>query len=218
MLTERNYGGEFLISDANGTRSREQIKIAANQTLVAGAILGRVTTGALSAVGVAQAGNVGNGAISAITVAAGTPVGRYQVRFIEPAANAGAFVVSNPEGVETGHGTVAVAASIGGLGFTIADGPVDYAAGDGFDITVTAADAVEKDQYKGVNPAATDGSQVAVAILWDEVTTGVGQTAKAAAVVRDAEVSRQRLGFGALNAGQQVTAIAQLANVGIVVR
>ena len=218
MITERNYGGEFLISGANRTRSRDNIVVAASQALNAGHVIGKVTTGVLSAIAAAQAGNVGNGVMGAVTVAAGTPVGRYQLRIIEPAANAGAFVVADALGAEVGHGVVAVAFAGGGLGFTLADGATDFIAGDGFDITVTAAAAAEANRYKAVAPAATDGTQIADAILWDAVTTGVGQTAKAAAVTRSAEVDRARLDFGALDAGQIVTAVGQLAAKGIIVR
>ena len=218
MLTERNYGGEFLISDANRTRSREKIIIAASQTLAAGRVLGRVLVGALAIAVVAQAGNVGNGAVPTLTVAAGTPKGKYQLRIIEPGANAGAFVMSDPAGVEIGHGTIGVAFNFGGIAGTFPDGATDYVAGDGYDINVTAADAANQGQYKGVDPVATDGSQTAAGILWDAVTTGAGVTAQAAAVVRDAEVDLKLLDFGTLDAGQKTAAIAQLAALGIICR
>ncbi len=216
-MLERNYGGEFLISDANRTRSRELIIIAASQTLVAGSVLGRVLVGALSAAAVAVAGNTGNGAMGAVTVDAGADPGVYKLVFIEPGANLGDFVVERPDGVVDGHGKVGTAYN-GRINFTLADGATDFVAGDSFEITVTAAAAAAQGQYKALNPAATDGTQIAAGILWDAVTTGAGVTAKAAGVVRDAEVDLKRLDFGTLDAGQKAAAIAQLADLGIIGR
>lgn len=87
----------------------------------------------------AHAGNTGNGAMGAVTVTAGTRCGVYKLKIIEPAANAGTFVVFDPDGVVVSQGTVAVAFSAGGLAFTLADGAADFVAGDGFDIEVGAA-------------------------------------------------------------------------------
>lgn len=43
MLTEKNHAGEFLLSEANGDRSREVIEVASGNTLEAGTILGEIT-------------------------------------------------------------------------------------------------------------------------------------------------------------------------------
>jgi hypothetical protein len=43
--TEGTHAGGFLVSEANGLRSREQIVIASGQNLVAGAVLGKITSG-----------------------------------------------------------------------------------------------------------------------------------------------------------------------------
>ncbi len=42
-VTEKNYAFEFLLSEADGTRSREVVTILSAQNLKAGAILGKVT-------------------------------------------------------------------------------------------------------------------------------------------------------------------------------
>jgi len=45
-LTEARRTGEFLISEANGTRSREKVTIAAAASaLVAGTVMGKITVG-----------------------------------------------------------------------------------------------------------------------------------------------------------------------------
>ncbi len=94
---------------------------------------------AYAAVSAARAGNTGNGTMTANpTTAAGVKAGVYTLTCIEPAANAGRFRLEDPDGIEVGEPTVAVAFA-GVLGFTIADGATDFLAGDAFDITVTAS-------------------------------------------------------------------------------
>lgn len=80
--------------------------------------------------------NVGNGAMGVVAVSAGAKKGVYKLVIIEPAANAGVFEVTDPDGVFVDNGNVAAAFSAGGLAFTLADGATDFAAGDSFDVTV----------------------------------------------------------------------------------
>lgn len=42
-LTEGQHAGEFIVSEANKTRSRDPITVAAGQNLKAGAVLGKIT-------------------------------------------------------------------------------------------------------------------------------------------------------------------------------
>ena len=86
--------------------------------------------------GGASFANTGNGVMGAITVSANTRTGRYRLKIVEPAANAGTFVVYDPDGREIGAGNVAAAFSGGGLAFTLADGATDFVSGDGFTIDV----------------------------------------------------------------------------------
>jgi hypothetical protein len=98
---------------------------------------------ALTAVGAAVAGNTGNGTISAAPViTAGAKAGVYTVTLLEPATNAGEFMVQDPDGINIGNGTVAVAYSADGLAFTVADGATDFAAGDQFTITVSGSNVL----------------------------------------------------------------------------
>ncbi|MBF0260450.1 MAG: head decoration protein [Magnetococcales bacterium] len=82
--------------------------------------------------------NTGTGTMGAITVSTGAKVGDYRLDIMRAASNAGHFIVTDPDGVYVGSGAVASAFSAGGLSFTLADA-TDYAAGDGFIITVAAA-------------------------------------------------------------------------------
>lgn len=81
--------------------------------------------------------NTGNGVMGAITVGAAARAGVYTLTVVEPAANAGAFIVEDPDGVQVGDGNVAAAFNAGGLAFTLADGATDFIAGDSFAITVS---------------------------------------------------------------------------------
>lgn len=216
---EGPHTGEFLMSEAAGSRSRETGVAAASQAWAVGQIVGQVTTGALSATAAARAGNTGDGTIGAITVAAGTKIGAWVLTILEPATNAGSFALEDPDGETAGNGDVAAAASIGGLGFTLADGATDFAAGDQFVITVVAADAAAQGQYKTVNLAATDGTQVAAAIAYDAVTTGAGETRSATLIARDAEVNGNLIAYPAGASADDIALInADLADLGIIVR
>lgn len=120
VLTEGRHAAEFVISEANHMRSRGTVTIAASQTLLAGAVLGKVTA---------------NG------------------------------------------------------------------------------------EHKVLAPGGADGTENAAAILLYPVTTGVGVTAKAAAIVRDAEVNGKLLGLpGGITGPQTTEAYNDLAVSGIIVR
>lgn len=96
------------------------------------------TTQAGTAVGAAAAtGNVGTGAITAApAVAAGAKAGRYTIILLATSATA-AFAMTDPEGVIVGHGNVATAATIDGIGpFTIANAGT-MTIGDTYYIDVT---------------------------------------------------------------------------------
>lgn len=206
-LTESLHAGEFIVSEANGTRSREGITIAAAAAaLPVGQVLGKITK-AGAAVATALAGNVGNGTFGSITVGAGAKSGTYRLFIIAAAANAGTFQVEDPDGVLVEIGTVGAAFSSGGLGFTLADGATDFAVGDGFTIAVTAGSGA----YAAYAPAAGDGTEVAAAILYAAVPDSAANQ-KAVAIVRDAEVDESLL------TGLDAAGKAALQALGIVFR
>lgn len=211
-LTEVLRAGHFLYSEANGGRAREKVTILSGQNLKAGAVLGKVASGAGSSA--AFAGNTGNGTMGAITVGAGAKVGVYKLIIIEPGTNVGTFTVEDPDGITVGRGTVAVAFSAGGLSFTLADGSTDFIAGDGFNITVAAG----SNKYKEYNPANTDGSETAIAILYDAVDASAADKA-GTIIARSAEVvAADLLWFSGASSPQKATGLAQLATLGIIAR
>jgi hypothetical protein len=143
----------------------EKFILPSGLTLAAGAIVGRVLGAVTPA---AAAGNTaGSGTIASATLGAGAKAGVYQIICVEPASNAGAFLVEDPDGNIVGRATVAVE-FVGPITFTITDAN-DFVVGDRFTVTVANGDEV-----KLVTAAATDGSQRAfgVAVMAADATDG----------------------------------------------
>lgn len=187
-----------------------------------GAVLGKFIaspTGTAAAV----AGNTGNGTMGAVTVTSNKSLklGVYTLRIVKAAANAGDFVVVDPDGDVMGFGTVAVAFSQGGIAFTLADGATDFVVGDAFTITVAGTE-----KYKLVEATATDGSEVASAVYIADVNGNSGDLAltantdtKVLALTRGpAIVAKTALTYGAsVNTDAEKDALyAQLKAVGII--
>ena len=213
ILSEGNHAAAFLVSEATGTRSRERITVSNGETLAAGAVLGKVTLGA--ATPAPFPGNAANtGTIATVSLGAGAKAGVYKLVIIEPASNAGTFTVEDPDGVTIGTGTVGVEFTGGGLTFTVADGATDFKAGEGFTITVAAGSG----KYRGYDPANTDGSQSAVAVLFAAVDAAAADR-PSVAIVRDAEVSAAELSwFTGATANQKAAGLAQLVLAHIIAR
>lgn len=212
--TEGTHAGEFIVSEANGNRSRDKITVLSGQNLKAGAVIGATMVGA-TATAQANAGNTGNGAMGAITVTGpAVKPGVYKLTVIEPGTNLGTFRVEDPDGVEIGTGVVASAFAKGGLSFTLADGATDFVAGDGFAITVVAGTV----KWKEYNPANTDGSQIARGVLYDAVDASAADKA-GVAIVRHAEVRDSDLQwFSGASAAQKAAGKVDLAALGIIAR
>lgn len=125
----------------------------------ANTVLGRtITSGAATAVAFST-NTASVGAVGSITVGASAKLGVHKLIVVEPAADAGTFVVFDPDGLVVGKGQVASEFSAGGLTFTIADATANYAAGDGYHITVTGTA-----NYVPYDDGNSDGSAIARAI------------------------------------------------------
>lgn len=210
VFTEGRYAGEHIVSEAEGTRSRDVITLVTGQNLGAGTVLGKIRGAVTSA---ALGSNTGNGVMGAITAGAGAMEGAYKLTIIEAAANAGAFVVENPLGAIVGHGNVAAAFNAGGLAFTLADGATDFLAGDSFTLTVAAGT-----KYAAFNAGATDGTEAAAAVLFDAVDATAAD--KPAVVhLRDCEIASAKLTwFAGTTDPQKAAALVQLAALGVIAR
>lgn len=215
--TEGRHTAEFLLSEANGNRSRENITIKSGAgKLVAGAILGMIAVGAATSAAKAG-GNTGTGTLTldaTTPVLAGAKSGVYSVRCIAAATNGGTFRVEDPDGNVIGD--VAVGGTFSDdIKFAIADGGTDFVVGDGFDITV----AVGSKKYVAHAPAALDGSQIAAGVLYAAVDA-TSADAPAVGIVRDAEVKKDEITYHASTDDQaKKNAVnADLAKAGVIVR
>lgn len=182
--------------------------------LETGTVLGQTSIGAATSAVKSSGANTGNGVLTVdatTPVLAGAAVGVWTVRCIAAAANGGTFRVEDPKGLV--RGDVAVGATFAdGIKFAIADGSADFVVGDGFDITVAAGSEL----YVPLAPAATDGSQIASAIVINTVTTAaaIGETA---VLVGHAQIIPNRLVWPAnITTAQRAKAIAELADRHIV--
>lgn len=146
----------LLAPGKNVLLAAEKITLVTPENRGRGAVLGRVV-GTITPS--AWAGNtVSSGTIASATALAGVQEGTYKVMCVEPASNAGAFLVEGPDGKVVGRATVGVAFATQ-LAFTITDA-TDFVVGDGFDIVVAKGTL-----YKLAAAAATDGSATPRVIL-----------------------------------------------------
>ncbi len=172
MVSDAYTPDQLIAGDAKVVT--DTVTIGSGADLKRGAVLGAYITAATA---VAAAGaNTGNGVMGAVTAAGQVLEGDYVLKFTKAAANAGDFEVYDPQGDLCGLGTVGVVFTGGGLSFTLADGAADFIVGDSFRITTSALTT----KYKLAARAATDGSNIPVAILADDaaaagadVTAGV---------------------------------------------
>lgn len=211
-LTEARHSAEFIMSEAGGKRSRENITVVSGAgKLAAGQLITR--TGAGSASSAAKSGgNTGNGVMTldvTTPVLDGAQPGVYVVRCITAASNSGTFEVFDPTGASLG--LVAVAATFANqIKFAIADGSSDFIVGDAFDVTVTPAAgtwaaATATARAEGILVHAVDATSAAV---------------KTVAIVRDAEVNVNCLTYEATidDATKKARKHAELADAGVIVR
>jgi hypothetical protein len=219
-FTEKARPLAFVLSEANGLRSRDVLTIASGAgKLDAGTILGKLSIGAATTAA-KSGGNTGNGTI---TMDASTPLltgvkaGVYTVRCIAAATNSGTFRVEDPDGDVLGD--VAVAATFADdVKFVIADGSTDFIVGDGFDITVAAGSGKYIPSLNAIT-AGKVGAETAIAILGYPVDA-TSADVDAVCVTSSAEVKKLMLIVDATvdDSTKRNAKIAQLRAVNIKAR
>ncbi|MEO1817747.1 head decoration protein [Pseudomonas sp.] len=208
IKTEGVHAGEFLLSEANGARSRENIVIVKGAGQLAAGTLLAMITAANAMVPTAAGGNTGNGTIGSIAISSVAVSGTYLLTITEAAADGGTFEVTASNGTVVGTGEVGEAFEAAGLGFTLADGSTDFVEGDAFTLEVTA----NLGEYVAYDDDGTDdGRRTASAILYGPVDT-TDVDAMAVGIVRDAEVTERLL------TGLDANGRTDLAALGIVIR
>lgn len=198
-LTSHPRLAAFVLSEASGQRSRENIKIAmGSEPIPSGSILSK-TPADISGVYARDSGATGNFTSSTVDLWKLPPAGVYTGTFTAPTA----YTVRNAANEVVGTGVTGTEFDHGDLIFTIVAGSTAAVAGDKFTVTVTSTDVLYS--------LWVEGGDEAQAILYSHIPAGSG-TVEAVAFVRDCEVNRHALvGFEG-NAGEA------LATVGIIVR
>lgn len=209
-LTQSARSAEFLLSEAPGSLSREAVTLKSGAgNLAAGTVLGRVTKGAVTAVGTAS--TAGNGDFVAESVSATTAAqpGTYQL----VALSEDEALLYAPDGAFLGQYAIGEAYSGGGLAF---DTEGTWDAGD--TATIVVAIAAGSGECKAYDDDNTDGSDTAVGVLL-AATDASSAAQEAVMIARLAEVSAAKLVWAATNDANDKTAgLADLAALNIIAR
>lgn len=217
ILTEGRHDGEFILSEAEAGRSRDNVTVAASQTVTPATLLAALAVPAkVSAVASADAGNTASSGTIAMDTTATTSEA-ISGRYVGIATAATKVEWEDPEGRSIGVSTHGSLFAKGGVRFTITAGDSANVAGDRFyiDVQVEPGDI----EYVAYNPSGTDGSQTPSAVAVNGVVTGSGETAKIAAIARAAQVKSAALAWPAgITSSQKSAAVTALSKAGIIVR
>lgn len=199
--------------------SREAVTIATSAALEIGTVLGKITIGALTAVGAASVPAPAAATISATPVAAGAKVGVHRfVALVGGAGTASKWQHEDPDGEYVGVATGNTEYVGGGLTLTITDAGTDPTPGEAFIVTVTAA--AGGGYYTPLDLSAVDGSADAVAVLLIAADASAADVPDVIVLKRGpAIVVLEKLIWPAgITAGQKTAALAQLEALGIITR
>lgn len=210
ILTETRHAAEFIVSEEQQHRSRKVGLLAEDSVVQAGQVLGQVLTAAAAVAGTSPA-NTGNGVVTVGAIGASAVPGDYKLVAVAAAANAGTFNLYAPDGSLIRQITVGGGATVSPhMTITIADGSADFIVGDNFTVTVTAG------VYKPVAPAATDGTQIAVALLYSADNDSTDANTQVTVLYRECRYNGNEIVFTAgMTTPEKNAAIAQLALRGI---
>jgi hypothetical protein len=208
IKTEGVHAGEFLHSEANGSRSREEVVICAGSGRLAAGTLIALITAANALTPTAKPGNTGNGIIGSVTVASGAVSGIYTLKIVEAGANGGKFELLNADSYPIGEGMVGQPYNGNGFAFTLSDGSADFVVGDSFTLNVKA-NLGEHTAYD--DDGTDDGRRAATGILYAPVDATLNDV-RAVSVARDAEVVERLL------TGLDANGRADLLAKGIIIR
>ena len=211
MATERARVGAFLISEAQGTRAREQgTALALNDgtTIIqSGTLAARVAKGAVT--GAAGGTNTGNATIGTLSALANSVAGIYSAI----ALSATRWAVYDPTGRFLGVAVNGTAFAVQ-VAFTITAGGTPAVAGDTFAITVAAGST----KLVKWNPSGTNGSETIVGVFYNETDVSGSTDQTTTYIARGAEVASAQLIYNGADAGQKTAANAALLALGIHVR
>lgn len=153
----------------------------------------------------------GTGAFSALSLGPDAQNGTYRVQLLATSGTA-EFEVIAPDGSKLRRGQVATAYASSHVNFTLSNAGT-MTSGDYGNIIVANGSR----KFVAYTPGTYDGRHIAAGVIVNTCdATSADQDS--VFVVRNAEVSSARLGWGTLTTAQQATATAQLAALGVLVR
>lgn len=173
--------------------------------------IGDAFTVVVTAAGTPVLVGTGTGVVSAVTLGPNAQRGTYRVRLLATSATA-QFEVQGPSGL-VGMGNVGTAFTSDHVNFSLANGGT-MTEGDYFNLIV----ANGTDEVTAFNPAAVDGTQHPIGVLWDAVDASLAAQ-RDAAIVRLAEIKAEVLAWGAtVTAAQKNSALTRLQALGLIAR
>jgi len=139
------------------------------------------------------AGNTGDGTIGSIAMGAKTQKGNYLLECTVAATNGGTFKVQVPDGSALPDAEVGTAYSNPHIGFTIADGSIDFAIGD---TIVVPVEEPSSELYVKSLAASVDGSEEVDSILTNEVDATSADVLKSSYITGDFNTDKITFGTG----------------------
>ncbi len=216
VFKEGRHAAEFVLSEANGNLSRDNVTVAPGQLFEAGTLLALLAMSAgITASVVATTGNAGNGTLTIADPATNSKVKNGAYRVV--ATSETVFAVEDPNGVGIGNATVGTAFNKE-VKFTIAAGSNAFAVGDSFEIQI-GAESPGDYQAVAFDPDGEDGSEIPAVIALYSAATDADETVSISVISRASEVNGNILSWPEdITAVKKAAAIAALAEKGIIVR
>jgi hypothetical protein len=205
------YTPPKLIAGSKKLVSNSVILLSGNN-LQAGALLGKITVGAIPSTGTATPGNTGNGTLINVTGGPKTVAETITVTCVRAVTNAGDFIVTGSVTGFIGYARVGVNFSSPYVNFNLTDGTTDFAVGDSFTITIPQGSG----KYTLSTASATDGSNRMenAAILAHNADASTGD--KTVTVYLEGEFNSNAMTFGT---GHTVSSVRdELRKVGIILK
>jgi len=159
---EGQYAAEFLLAEAPGELSRENVTVLSGENLKAGEVVGRVSIGVGKAA-IPTVVGTGDGVMTLLFAGPDVEKGNYVVKCTAAVAHGGTFSVTSPAGkllaslvLTAGAGNVTAYVSKH-INFSITDGSADFIVGDTFTIAVATGAPAAVGTGDGVMSALTLG-------------------------------------------------------------
>ncbi|MDO8421561.1 MAG: head decoration protein [Parvibaculum sp.] len=210
-LNEPNRLSDLLKMEPDSYFGREVVTIKSSVALLMGTVIGKVSVGALTAVGAASVPAPAAATITASPVAVGAKVGVHRfVALVGGAGTASKWQHEDPEGEYAGVATGNTEYTGGGLTLTITDAGTDPVPGEAFIVTVTAAAGSGK--YAQLTPAAVDGTADAIAVLLRDADASAGDVTDVIVLTRGPSivVLEKLIWPAGISAGNKAAALAAL--------